>query len=71
MLDANRFKNVGLWVAVAAFIPMLLEGYGINILPYNYGELTQTLLAILVLAGILNDPTTENKFFLDDKKNEE
>lgn len=67
MLDNNRFKNVGLWVAVAAFIPMLLEGYGLNILPNNYSDLTQTLLAILVLAGILNDPTTNNKYFLDDK----
>jgi len=53
----NRFKNYGLWVAVAAFIPMLLQGFNINILPVNYTSIVNSLLGILVLAGILNNPS--------------
>jgi len=66
----KRFKNYGLWVSVFAFIPLVVEAlgtYDINIiLPGNYGKLVQAFLGILVLAGILNNPTTENKGFLDD-----
>jgi len=68
LMDCNRFKNYGLWIAILAFIPLLLEALGLNILPKNYNELITSLLGILVLAGILNNPTTENKGFFDDKK---
>lgn len=67
-MNCNRFKNYGLWLAILAFIPLLLEALGLNVLPKNYNELITSLLGILVLAGILNNPTTENKGFLDDKK---
>jgi len=54
----NRWKNYSLWVSVAALIPMILQGAGMNILPTNYAEITNALLGILVLAGILSNPTT-------------
>lgn len=67
----NRFKNYGLWAAIFAFIPILVDSlgtYDINlILPDNYAKLIQAFLGILVLAGILNNPTTANKGFKDDK----
>lgn len=63
----NRFKNYGLWVSVLAFIPMVLEAFGVNIIPDNYTEITNSLLGILVLAGLLNNPDTENHGFMDDK----
>ncbi len=66
MLDKKRLKNYGLWVAVAAFIPMLLESFGLDVLPENYNQLIKSFLGILVLLGIINNPTTENKGFLDD-----
>lgn len=53
----NRWRNYGLWVAIAAFIPMLLEALGVNVLPDNYEELTKVFLGILVLAGIINNPS--------------
>ena len=66
----NRFKNYGLWAAILAFIPLLVDSlkvYEINvILPGNYEGLVKAFLGILVLAGILNNPVTENKGFLDD-----
>lgn len=66
----NRWKNYGLWAAILAFIPMLLDSlkvYDISfILPNNYEGLATAILGILVLAGILNNPTTVDKGFLDD-----
>ncbi|SHI89277.1 Uncharacterized membrane protein [Clostridium cavendishii DSM 21758] len=67
-MDTSRFKNYGLWVAIFALIPMVLQGFGVNILPDNYKEIVNAVLGILVMAGILNNPTTENKGFLDDEK---
>ncbi|MGL5243728.1 MAG: holin [Sarcina sp.] len=64
--DWSRFKNYGLWVSVAAFIPLALQGFGIKILPENYKEITTALLSILVLAGIISNPLTQNKGYLDD-----
>lgn len=64
----NRFRNYGLWLSILAFIPLLLEALGLNVLPKNYNELITSFLGILVLAGILNDPTTQNKGYFDDKK---
>jgi len=70
----NRLKNYGLWSSLFAFIPIFLEGikiYNINIiLPNNYDIIVKALLGVLVLAGILNNPTTDNKGFGDDKGNE-
>ncbi|MGL5458087.1 MAG: hypothetical protein ACRDBY_00570 [Cetobacterium sp.] len=62
----NRWTNFGLWTAIFAFIPILCEGFGVSIIPHNYSDIVQCLLAILVLAGIINNPQTKNKFFLDD-----
>jgi len=54
----NRFKNYALWVAIFAFIPLVLDGFGIKVLPGNYKEIIKSLLEIFVLAGILNNPAT-------------
>ncbi|WP_432408574.1 holin [Wukongibacter sp. M2B1] len=66
----KRLQNYGLWAAILAFIPLLadsLKVYDINvILPGNYEGLVKGFLGILVLAGILSNPTTSNKGYLDD-----
>jgi len=64
----NRFKNYALWVSIAALIPLLLSSFGIQIIP-NYEAIVNSILGILVLAGILNNPTSENKGYLDDTSN--
>jgi len=65
-----RWKNYGLWASILAFIPLLadaLETYNISIvLPGNYDKLVIALLGILVLAGIINNPTSKNKGYFDD-----
>lgn len=60
----DRFKNYALWAAIFAFIPLLLKGFGMDILPENYNEIWTALLGILVLAGIVNDPT-HGKWYKD------
>lgn len=67
----NRLKNYGLWVSVLAFIPMVLEAFGVNLLPDNYDEIVKSLLSILVLAGLISNPSTENHGYLDDEVTEE
>lgn len=68
----KRLKNYALWASVFGFIPLLADALGFYdikvILPSNYGELVAYLLGILVLAGILNNPTTKNKGFGDDEQ---
>lgn len=63
----SRLKNYGLWISITAFIPMLLKGFGKDILPGNYNDIVNALLGILVMLGLINNPSTENKGFSDDK----
>lgn len=70
-MDKSRLKNYGLWVSIAALIPMVLQAFGLNILPNNYKEVIGTILSILVMLGILNNPTTESKWYMDDKNKKE
>ncbi|MGG5461572.1 holin [Clostridium sp. B9] len=67
MYDWSRLKNYGLWMSVFALIPLILEGFDLSLLPKNYNELVTAILSILVMAGILNNPTTQSKGFSDDK----
>ncbi|GAA0176968.1 hypothetical protein SH2C18_02790 [Clostridium sediminicola] len=65
----DRFKNYGLWVSIAAFIPLILEAFGFKIMPGNYNEIINSLLGILVLAGIINNPQN-GKGYLNEKNTE-
>lgn len=67
----NRLRNYGLWVSVAALIPLVLSAFGLNIVDeQKYMELINALLAILVGLGLINNPSTENRWFKDDKVDE-
>ncbi|GFP74108.1 C1 family peptidase [Clostridium fungisolvens] len=63
----TRLKNYGLWISVIALVPMVCKAFGLTILPDNYNEIATGILGILVLLGILNNPTTETNGFKDDK----
>ena len=66
----NRLQNYGLWAAILAFIPLVFDALGdysiFLILPGNYEKLAVALLGILVLAGIINDPNTNNHGYKDE-----
>lgn len=66
--DWSRFKNYGLWVSILALIPMILSAFGVHIVPEEYQTITNTILSILVELGIVNNPTTQAKWFNDDKR---
>jgi uncharacterized membrane protein len=58
----KRFKNYGLWVAVAALVGMILQDAGISITPEKYDAYVNAILTVLVLAGIVNNPTSGRGF---------
>ncbi|WP_097033799.1 phage holin [Clostridium tertium] len=66
--DWSRFKNYGLWVSILALIPMILSAFGVHIVLEEYQTITNTILSILVALGIVNNPTTQAKWFNDDKR---
>ncbi|MDU5108309.1 MULTISPECIES: phage holin [unclassified Clostridium] len=65
-IDWSRFKNYGLWVSILALIPMILSAFGVNVVPEEYQVITNTILSILVALGIISNPTTESKWYIDD-----
>jgi uncharacterized membrane protein len=58
----KRFKNYGLWVAVAALVGMVLQDAGVSITPEKYDAYVNAILTVLVLAGIVNNPTSGRGF---------
>ena len=68
LYDKERWTNKGLWVSIFAFLALILRLTPLyNHIPENYEMLVEMFLGILVLAGILNDPNTDNKFYSDDE----
>jgi uncharacterized membrane protein len=63
-----RWKNYGLWIAVSAFALLAAQTLGLDIAPDKWNGLVNGFLGILVLAGVVNNPTTLGKGFGDDKK---
>ncbi|UZP02717.1 holin [Clostridium botulinum] len=71
MIDKSRFKNYGLWVSIAALIPLILKSFGVEVIQGDYEQIVQAILSILVMLGIVSNPTTDAKWFSDDKTLEE
>ena len=53
-----RLKNKAFWVAIASAIAMLAQQLGLDIIPSNYTDIVNTLLTILIMAGIVVDTST-------------
>lgn len=62
----NRLKNYGLWISIASLVFMVVQNSGLQITPEQWNAYVNAILTVLVLAGIINNPTTENKGFADD-----
>jgi len=66
---SSRFRNAGFWTSLIAFILLVLQEWGITLpVDSDWDSIVDAILAILVVLGIINNPTTENRGFLDDKK---
>ena len=54
----SRIRNKTFWVALISAIVLLTQQLGLNIFPENIGEITNTLLLIFTILGVIVDPTT-------------
>ena len=52
-----RFKNKATLLAVASTVILLAQQLGLK-LPDNVADVVNTFLTLLVLLGVVNDPTT-------------
>lgn len=66
----DRFRNKFFWISIAALIPLISYSFGLNMdfIPDNYREIVIAFLNLLVVGGVINNPTTENSWLSDDKK---
>lgn len=54
-----RFKNPTFWLTLVPLIVLFTQQLGLDLVPDNWEAAFKTLLSILTLVGILNDPTTQ------------
>jgi uncharacterized membrane protein len=57
-----RFKNYGLWLSIASLALMVAQYFGVSIAEDKYNEIVNAVLSALVLAGVLNNPSSGNGF---------
>lgn len=53
-----RLQHKSFWVALVGLVVLLSQQLGIKIFPDNIADITNTILAIGVLVGVITDPTT-------------
>ena len=53
-----RLQHKAFWVALVGLFVLLSQQLGVKIFPDNIADITNTILAIGVLVGVINDPTT-------------
>lgn len=51
-----RLQNYGTWIAFFALVPILAQIFGFQ-LPANFSDAINTLLTLLVMLGVLNNPS--------------
>lgn len=54
----KRLQNKAFWVALAAFIALMGKTFNLFQVPDNYNELVNMFLGLLIMLGIIVDPTT-------------
>ena len=60
----TRLNNKGTIVSLAALIVSLLCKFGLNIDSEKILTIVQTICSILILLGLLNDPTDSTKGYI-------
>jgi uncharacterized membrane protein len=64
----DRCRNYGLWVSFASLVFLLLHGVGLEIVDGYYNRVVDFILGMLVLFGIINNPTTTHRGYWDDRR---
>lgn len=52
----DRFKNYGLWVALASLVGLVLNDAGL-VAPAEYQTYVDALFAVLIAAGVITNPS--------------
>ena len=65
-----RIHNYGFWISIFSLVVLVLQTFEIPIFPH-YDLIVNIILLLLLVFGIINNPTTTNKWFGDDKKEHE
>ena len=60
-MTQNRFKSWALWVAIAAFIVFCVKEFAHIDIGETVNGLMNVALPVLVMLGIINDPTSSDK----------
>lgn len=53
-----RLRNKTFWVTLVPLLVLLTQQLGLNWVPENWESIFGTIMAILTVVGIINDPTT-------------
>lgn len=53
-----RFRNKTFWWTLVPLAVLLLQQLGLNIVPDNWRDIFTTIMSILTVVGVINDPTT-------------
>ena len=53
-----RLRNKTFWVTLVPLLVLLTQQLGLNWVPQNWESIFTTVMAILTVVGIINDPTT-------------
>ena len=53
-----RLRNKTFWLTLVPLLVLLTQQIGLNLVPENWESIFGTIMAILTVVGIINDPTT-------------
>ena len=53
-----RLRNKTFWLTLVPLLVLLTQQLGLNWVPDNWESIFSTVMAILTVVGIINDPTT-------------
>lgn len=54
----TRFTNKTFLIALTSAVVLLTQQLGINLFPYNWRDILNTILTIFILLGVVIDPST-------------
>ena len=53
-----RLRNKTFWLTLVPLLVLLTQQIGLNWVPKNWESIFGTVMAILTVVGVINDPTT-------------
>ena len=53
-----RLRNKTFWLTLVPLLVLLTQQLGLNWVPENWESIFGTVMSILIVVGIINDPTT-------------